>query len=67
MNLNRCAITFESAKDLKAAFDRVNQTKGLRFVRVKNNFDPNFDAAKESFGYVVHRRVRLEQRGVCAV
>ena len=44
-------MSFERAEDLRKAFDMVDQTNGLRFVRVKNNLHPEFDAPNKSFGY----------------
>ena len=45
----RAAVVFDTAEDLMNGYKRV----AARFkpLRVKNNFDPNFDAPSKSFGY----------------
>ena len=43
-------MTFTKAEDLRKAFDLVDQTEGLTFVRVKNNLHPDFDATNRSYG-----------------
>ena len=49
IDISRNAVTFGSPEELAAGFEAV----AARFppLRVKNNFRPEFDAAKRSFGY----------------
>ena len=49
----RCALTFDEAADLKKAFLKCGSSADMQILRAKNHFLPSFNAAEESFGYVV--------------
>ena len=49
IDMSRAALTFREFADLVKCYDAC-EAVGLHVVRAKNNFDPLFDAARETFG-----------------
>jgi len=47
----RCGIVFNNADTFTEGYNALRNHSQLQLRRVKNNFDPDFDARKKTFGY----------------